>query len=452
MNAVLSIDNGNSSGSWFAVSSNIEFEEEENPESLVTSAVLTTNNPDYDNFELVWTENNFDCTSSDTVVVQFARIPEATLAIIPPRCNGEAASIKAIEDSLQNYDWEFGANYQIDSTWTPNEHGAEYRHLVRWVNDDTAHIVTLTVENYWGCSSPTVQATIYEPYKPVFEVITYPDTCALGLGAFEFLPDTTTEFPGFSWFDADGIEEPVPVGDTIFNVPAGTYDGTHQYRTYNNAWVTQYLDLFGSEQCVDEFTFDIDTAGVVTAEFIISGATDMNALVAPNAEVIFDNLSDGDDVRTSCTWYFGDGESTNSCDDQVMHVYTEPNECYEPYLVVRVRDLPECRDTAFYECITIDDMSKMEVPNIFTPNGDGMNDFFQVKAQTLQSFQGLIVNRWGRTIYEWSDYEIMEAGWNGKLAGGGDAAPGVYYYVIKAIGMDGVEYDLTGPFHLVREK
>ncbi|MDA3911618.1 MAG: gliding motility-associated C-terminal domain-containing protein, partial [Bacteroidales bacterium] len=59
---------------------------------------------------------------------------------------------------------------------------------------------------------------------------------------------------------------------------------------------------------------------------------------------------------------------------------------------------------------------------------------------------------WGRTVFEWTDYENMEAGWHGKLAGGGDAAPGVYYYIIKAIGMDGVEYDLTGPFHLVIEK
>ncbi|MDA3911421.1 MAG: hypothetical protein PF448_08705, partial [Bacteroidales bacterium] len=371
MNAELSINNGTSFGSWFNVSGqNIIFENPVDPNALVTSNVSTTDNPTYDNFEFVWTEENFNCTSSDTVVVGFARIPEATLTIIPPRCNGEAASIKAQEDSLQNYDWEFGFNYQIDSTWEPNALGGEYRHLVRWENEDTSHIVTLTVENHWGCSSPTVQDTIYEPYKPVFEVVTYPDTCALGLGAFEFLPDTTTEFPSFSWFDAENIESPVPVGDTIFNVPAGTYDGTHQYRTYNNAWVSQYLELFGSEQCIDEFEFDIDTAGVVTAEFIISAATDMNALVAPNAEVIFDNLSDGDNVRTSCTWYFGDGESTNSCDDQVIHVYTEPNDCYEPYLVVRVRDLPECRDTAFLECIIIDDMSKMEIPNIFTPNGD----------------------------------------------------------------------------------
>jgi gliding motility-associated-like protein len=453
MNAELSINNGVSFGSWFNVSANITFDDNLNPNTDVTSNVLTADNPSYDNFEFVWTENNYGCTSSDTIVVGFARIPLANLTIIPPRCEGEPASIKAQEDSLQNYDWSFpnSPGYQIDSVWV-NDLGGEYRRLVSWESDDTAHVVSLSVENHWGCSSLTVQDTIYEPYRPEFEIVTYPDTCALGLGAFEFIPDSTTEFPSFSWFNAEGIEQPVTIGDTIYNIYAGTYDGTHQYRTFNSAWITQYIELFGSEQCIDEFEFIIDTAGVVVANFAISAATDMNALVAPNAEVIFDNLSDGDDVRTSCTWYFGDGESTNSCDDQVIHVYTDPNECYEPYLVIRVRDLPECRDTAFHECIIIDDMSQIEIPNIFTPNGDGMNDFFQVKAQTLQSFQGVIVNRWGRTVYEWTNYETMEAGWDGKMSGGGKAAAGVYYYIINAVGMDGVEYEEYGPFHLVREK
>ncbi len=451
LNAEVSVNNGNSSGTWFNVSSNITFEEPGNPETLVTSDVLTTNNPSYDNFELVWTEDNYGCTNSDTVVVGFARIPEAIMTIIPPRCEGEPASIRANEDSLANYNWQWNGGL-IDSIWPENDQGGKYRHLVYWPNDDTSHIVSLSVENYWGCVSPIIDTIIFEPYRPTYKVVTYPDTCALGKGAFEFLPDTTTEYPSFSWFDVNGEEQPVPVGDTIFNIPAGTYEGTHQYLTFNNTWSTQYINLYGTDQCVDAIEFDIDTAGVVKAEFVVSAATDMNALVAPNAEVIFDNLSDGDDVRTSCTWYFGDGESENTCDEQVIHVYTEPNECYEPYLVVRVRDLPECRDTAFMECITIDDMSELEIPNIFTPNGDNMNDFFQVRAQTLQTFRGIIVNRWGRTIYEWTDYETMEAGWDGKLSGGSNASPGVYYYIIKATGMDGVEYDESGPFHLVREK
>ncbi|MGM0650862.1 MAG: gliding motility-associated C-terminal domain-containing protein, partial [Bacteroidota bacterium] len=175
-------------------------------------------------------------------------------------------------------------------------------------------------------------------------------------------------------------------------------------------------------------------------------------LVAPEATVWFNNLSDGDELRTSNVWYFDDGESETNNDEEVEHVYTEPNDCYEPYLVVYGRNLPECRDTAFMDCIKVDDRSKLEVPNVFTPNADGMNDHFQVKAQTLRSFHGKIVNRWGRTLFEWNNYEDEEAGWDGKLKGGNDASTGVYYYIIKAEGMDGYEYDLQGPFHLIRTK
>jgi gliding motility-associated-like protein len=189
---------------------------------------------------------------------------------------------------------------------------------------------------------------------------------------------------------------------------------------------------------------------MIDADFEITADIDVDALVAPEAEVWFANNSDDDEVITTNTWYFDDGESETNNDDQVMHVYTEPNDCYQPYLVVYARDLPECRDTAFIDCIKVDDRSSLEVPNIFTPNGDNQNDFFQVEAKTLETFHGIVVNRWGNTIYEWDNYQDEEAGWDGKLKGGAEASPGVYFYIIKATGIDGYEYELTGPFHLTR--
>lgn len=83
------------------------------------------------------------------------------------------------------------------------------------------------------------------------------------------------------------------------------------------------------------------------------------------------------------------------------------------------------------------DSSLLEIPNVFTPNEDGLNDFFQVKAVSLQSFHGQIFNRWGRLVYEWTDWKDPESGWNGKnLGSGGDAPPGTYFYVIRAVGWD----------------
>ncbi len=83
------------------------------------------------------------------------------------------------------------------------------------------------------------------------------------------------------------------------------------------------------------------------------------------------------------------------------------------------------------------DSSLLEIPNVFTPNEDGANDFFQVKGRSLKTFHGVIFNRWGRPVFEWTDPKTLENGWNGKFENtGADCPSGTYYYVIKATGWD----------------
>lgn len=87
------------------------------------------------------------------------------------------------------------------------------------------------------------------------------------------------------------------------------------------------------------------------------------------------------------------------------------------------------------------DSSLLEIPNVFTPNEDGANDYFQVKALSLRTFSGRIMNRWGRVVYEWTDPKTLEKGWNGRnMNDGQPAAPGTYYYIISATGYDDKVY------------
>jgi len=83
------------------------------------------------------------------------------------------------------------------------------------------------------------------------------------------------------------------------------------------------------------------------------------------------------------------------------------------------------------------DSSLLEIPNVFTPNGDGLNDFFQVKSLSLKSFSGQVFNRWGKLVYQWNDWKSEDAGWNGLNQGTGAEVPaGTYYYIIEASGWD----------------
>jgi gliding motility-associated-like protein len=71
--------------------------------------------------------------------------------------------------------------------------------------------------------------------------------------------------------------------------------------------------------------------------------------------------------------------------------------------------------------------SEIWVPNVFTPNDDGINDVFKATTKEINKLQMMIYNRWGNLIFETQD---INTGWNGKYAGG-DAQSGVYYWAIK---------------------
>lgn len=108
----------------------------------------------------------------------------------------------------------------------------------------------------------------------------------------------------------------------------------------------------------------------------------------------------------------------------------------------------QCSDTAGLDNYILVDSSLVDVPNVFTPNGDGINDVFKVKAQSLKSFEGVIINRWGRNVFEWRN---PEEGWDGRI-NGKLANPGTYFYIIKAQGLErnAKKYLKKGPLLLVR--
>ena len=76
--------------------------------------------------------------------------------------------------------------------------------------------------------------------------------------------------------------------------------------------------------------------------------------------------------------------------------------------------------------------SQLVVPNVFTPNGDGINDEFRVMYRSLAEFHCWVYNRWGKLVYQWDD---PSKGWDGTI-NGKPAAAGAYYYIIRARGTD----------------
>lgn len=90
--------------------------------------------------------------------------------------------------------------------------------------------------------------------------------------------------------------------------------------------------------------------------------------------------------------------------------------------------------------------SRLECPNAFSPGtSEGVNDEWKVSYRSIISFDCHIFNRWGQELAHLTD---PSQGWDGRR-GGKVVGPGVYYYVIKARGADGKEYNLSGDINVI---
>lgn len=69
----------------------------------------------------------------------------------------------------------------------------------------------------------------------------------------------------------------------------------------------------------------------------------------------------------------------------------------------------------------------LQIPNVFTPNGDGYNDFFEIRSQQDASWQVQVFNRWGQCVFTGNQY----LPWDGRR-NGTELPEGVYYYTLVA--------------------
>ncbi len=142
-------------------------------------------------------------------------------------------------------------------------------------------------------------------------------------------------------------------------------------------------------------------------------------------------------VGTTYTWDFGDGNSLNSNDTTVNHLYNSQGN----FPVILTAQNGFCRDTAV-RYIKVDLVSLFEVPNVFTPNGDGKNDVFTFRAVNMGEITLTIYDRWGLKMFESTDTGNII--WDGKNKSGNTVTDGTYFYIIKANGLDDTKYDLKG--------
>ena len=242
----------------------------------------------------------------------------------------------------------------------------------------------------------------------------------------------TLSWGGSAWKQVDTLISPVILPASQFTVPV----------PYCNTIFTLSGDQFANDLVISPFTVSssqyISNAVICKATSVVTIRDAKNEAERPSQASQVDGsapldiqfLSNANEpVAQYYNWtiYKGNDLLINRKDKDHRYTFTDAG----TYKVkVTASNSNPC---SYSDSLTITvSTSQIQVPNVFTPNGDGFNDEFRVAYKSIVKFQCWVYNRWGRQVYYWTD---PTKGWDGKI-NGVDAKPGPYFYVIKAYGSD----------------
>jgi gliding motility-associated-like protein len=124
---------------------------------------------------------------------------------------------------------------------------------------------------------------------------------------------------------------------------------------------------------------------------------------------------------SSWSWDFGDG--MYSAQQNPYHMYTAPGK-YN--ICLWVWSPAGCVDSV---CSQFEVIEGLIVPNVFTPNNDGYNDYFEIRNSGITQYHLQVYNRWGVMIFESFNPNTL---WDGKTLSGVEASEGTYYFLLSA--------------------
>lgn len=170
-----------------------------------------------------------------------------------------------------------------------------------------------------------------------------------------------------------------------------------------------------------------------------SPTAQFSSLTLENHYFNFSDLTVGDVAQWS--WDFGDGKT--SALQNPEHIYFA---CGSQQICLTVSNSNNCIDSS---CTDIIVNELAVIPNVFSPDGDGINDVFFINNTCLNDYSLEIFNRWGMKIFETF---LPAGGWDGYTASGIPSPDGTYYYILKTISLTDKDYNKNGFISLLRMK
>jgi gliding motility-associated-like protein len=110
----------------------------------------------------------------------------------------------------------------------------------------------------------------------------------------------------------------------------------------------------------------------------------------------------------------------------------------------QVQETPEVESQ---EEIFTEAEEEVTLPNIFTPNNDGANDFFEINIGQKQDFQIVVINHMNKVVFQSNSVDFR---WDGMLPSGDPAPSGNYVYFISAKTMSGKDFVKSSKLRIQR--
>lgn len=396
-----------------------------------TSPVSTT-------YTVTTTNNTTGCVSTDDVLVTVNAVPTANAGSSQSVCAGSSITLAgSVGGSATGGSWSGGAgtyspdNNTLNAVYTPS--AAEYA--------AGSVTLTLTTDDPSGpCTFASSNVTFFFFQKPVVNFsVTDPKGCPVHCASFTNLSTVDANagetITAWDWSYGDGSTDSTNFNSISPNASSHCYSATGLYD------VT--LSVTSSNGCTASYTIvhAVEVYPVPVADF----TPNPNPVSILDPQVTLNNASSSDVI--SWTYSFGDGEGVSPNVPSPVHTY--PNTEATTYTAtLTVVNAQGCVDEVAHP-IEVGPEFTFYIPNAFTPNGDGVNDYFFGQGIGIVKYDIYIFDRWGNMIYHGDDIDASK--WDGRANHGADVAQqDVYVWKVKLTDVFGKKHNYIGTVTLVK--
>lgn len=345
--------------------------------------------------------------------------PTADFSVNTP-CLGDHSlfnDLSTVSSGTLTYDWMF------DHPPVPNS--TNQNPQIEYPVDGTFDVQLIITTNF-GCKDTIIKPATVHPMPEINFTAGPLEGCYPFLVTFDNLTTINSGTISYTWDLDDG------------NGAVSGFEPSIMYPNVDESY-TITLNAVSNFGCDTSITYpDYITVHHKPNASFTYNPTDLDVL---NSIIRTINLSVGAD---NYFWDFGTGDVSTNFEE--YYQYPADTGTYTITLVTTTNY--GCSDTAD-AIVHVKPVFTIYIPNSFTPNDDGLNDFFNVYGYNLTSVTMYIFNRWGEQLIMLSGTDPVTKGWDGKF-NQQPAKQDVYVYRVEVTDIFGDYHEFFGQVNLLR--